>query len=186
MEHGLERSEPQDSSRRAEGTAGATTAGSLTELKNLVQEFQTAMLITTTPEGLLRARPMAIQKPAPELTCDVWFVTSIHTAMVEEIARHPKVCVTCLRDRGSAYASISAHATVFQDEALVHKLWQPDWKIWWPKGPDDPQIAFLLLQVERAEYWEPEGGAVRVLYEMIKGLVKREPADQHLPPPKKI
>jgi general stress protein 26 len=169
------------------GQSTPGTTGTLDELKKLLHEFETTMLTTTTPEGLLRARPMAIQDDAPEVAADLWFVASIHSAKVQEIALHPKVCVTCLRGKhGSAYVSISAHATVWQDQATVRKLWKPDWKAWWPDGPDDPQIAFVLMQVERAEYWEPEGGAVRVLFDMLKGLVKHEPADAHLPAPKRI
>jgi general stress protein 26 len=170
--------------------AGQSTLGepgSLAELKKLLHGFETAMFTTTTPDGLLRSRPMAIQRDAPEIAADLWFVASIHSAKIQEIALHPKVCVTCLRGKhGSAYVSISAHATVWQDQATVKKLWKPDWKLWWPEGPDDPQIAFVLMQVERAEYWEPEGGAVRVLFDMLKGLVKHEPADAHLPAPKRI
>ena len=169
------------------GHSTPAAAGSIAELKKLLQEFGTAMLTTTTADGLLRARPMAIQEDADGLACDLWFVASIHSAKIREIERNPKVCVTCLRGKhGSAYISISAHATVWQDQASVRRLWQSDWKLWWPDGPDDPQICFLLLRVERAEYWEPAGGAMRVLFEMLKSAVQREPADANLPPPKKI
>jgi len=65
-------------------------------------------------------------------------------------------------------------------------LFKPDWKVWWPQGPDDPQISFIELQVERAEYWEPAGGSVRVLYEMVKSLIKGEAGDRNLPPPKRL
>jgi general stress protein 26 len=169
------------------GQSTGAVEGSLDELKKLLHEFGAAMLTTVSPEGLLRARPMAIQKDSPEVKADLWFVTSIDSAKIQEIARSPKVGVTCLRGKhGSAYVSISAHATVWQDRATVKRLWQPDWKMWWPEGPDDPQIAFVLMQVERAEYWEPAGGVVRVLFDMLKGLVKHEPADAHLPSPKRI
>jgi general stress protein 26 len=38
------------------------------ELRELLEEFDTVMLITRTPEGLLRARPMAVQDPEPKAT----------------------------------------------------------------------------------------------------------------------
>jgi general stress protein 26 len=161
--------------------------GSLAELKKLLHEFDTAMLTTMTPEGRLRARPMAIQKDDPALGCDLWFVASIHSAKVQEIRRNQAVGVSCLRGKyGSAYITISAIANVWQDPATVRRLWQSDWKLWWPEGPDDPQICFLKLHIEQAEYWEPTGGAVRVLFDMLKSWVKDEPADQNLPPPKRI
>ena len=94
--------------------------------------------------------------------------------------------MTCYRPRDRAYVSISAIARVRRDPALVRRLFQPDWKIWFPKGPDDESIALIEMQVERAEYWEPKGGAARVLYEMVKSLVRGEPAGANPPPTKKI
>ena len=170
--------------RNREGDGAAR--GSLAELQKLVQEFDTAMLVTRTVEGLMRARPMAVQEQTSDLSGDLWFVASIDSAKMHEIEHDPQVCVTFLQARGGAYASISARATIRRDQALVHKLWRSDWKAWWPKGPDDPQIAFLELQVERAEYWDPPGGAVRILYEIAKSVLKGESADRHLPPPRRI
>jgi general stress protein 26 len=129
---------------------------------------------------------MAIQRDAPELTADLWFVASMDSAKMREIEERPSVCVTCLRGSGSAYISISADARVRRDPALVRKLFQSDWKLWWPDGPDDPSITFIEMTVIRAEYWEPAGGKVRILYEMMKSLVKGEPGDANLPPPKKM
>jgi len=171
---------PEDSA----GTAAQT--GSLAELKKVVHDFDTAMLVTRTGGGLLRARPMAVQEQRDDIDCDLWFVTSIDSAKMAEIEAEPQVCVTCCKGRGLAYASISARARIRRDSALVEKLWQPDWKIWWPDGPADPTIAFLELQVERAEYWDPPGGAVRVLYEIAKSVLKGESADQHIPPPRRV
>jgi general stress protein 26 len=180
--------EPFDAApaREPHAVSSRNTRGSLAELQKLLHDFDTAMFTTITAEGLLHARPMAIQKEVPELPCDFWFVASIDSVKMAELAREPRVGVSCLRGRGSAYLSVSARAVVRQDKALVRKLWQPDWKVWWPQGPDDPLIAFILLQVERAEYFEPAGGAVRVLYEMVKSLVKGESGDKHLPPPKHL
>lgn len=167
-------------------TESTPEPGSLAELQKVVQEFDTAMLVTRTGGGLLRARPMAVQKQRDDLDCDLWFVTSIDSAKMAEIEAEPDVCVTFCTGRGSAYASISARARIRRDAALVEKLWQPDWEVWWPAGPSDPSIAFLELQVERAEYWDPPGGAVRVLYEMAKAILKGESADRHIPPPRHI
>lgn len=164
-----------------------STHGSLDELKKLVHEFDTSMFVTKTADGSLHARPMAIQEETDLLDADVWFVSSIDTAKMDEMARDPQVCITCIKSAGGAYVSISGTARVKRDRALVRQLWKPDWKIWWPDGPDDPQIAFIEVRVERAEYWEPPaGGRVRVLYQMAKSLVKGESADANVTPPKRI
>lgn len=160
--------------------------GTLDELKKLLQDFDTAMLTTVTPHGLLRARPMAVQKPVPELACDLWFVTAVESPKAGEIAHEEQVGVSCYRHEDRAYISISASARVRRDRTLVEKLFQPSWKVWFPDGPSDPSIAFIEMQVERAEYWNLEGGRVRLLYEMAKSLVRGESAVANLPPPKKI
>ncbi len=161
-------------------------AGTVAELNELLQSFDTAMLTTLTPMGLLRARPMEIQKPVPELACDLWFVTSLDSAKSEEIAHEHQVGVSCFRRSDRAYLSISAIARVRRDTELIQKLFKPAWKIWFPNGPSDPAIALIEMQVERGEYWNPEGGPVRLLYEMVKSLVSGEPATANLPPPKKV
>ena len=160
--------------------------GSLDELKELLAEFQTAMLTTVTAEGLLRARPMAVQERHDELPCDLWFVTHIDTPKVEEIEHEHQVGVSCLRPKDGAYLSVSGLARLRLDAELVRRLWKPDWKIWFPEGQEDPKIAILMMTVERAEYWEPKGGRLRVVYEIAKSLVKGEPAGANLPPRKKI
>lgn len=160
--------------------------GSLDELKELLAEFQTAMLTTVTSEGLLRSRPMSVQERHDELPCDLWFVTGIDTPKVEEIEQQHQVGVSCLRPKDSAYLSISGLARLRRDRELVRRLFEPDWKIWFPEGADDPTIGILELTVERAEYWEPKGGRLRVVYEMARSLVKGEPAGADLPPRKKI
>ena len=129
---------------------------------------------------------MEIQKPVPELACDLWFVTSLDSAKSEEIAHEHQVGVSCFRRSDRAYLSISAIARVRRDTELIQKLFKPAWKIWFPNGPSDPTIALIEMQVERGEYWNPEGGPVRLLYEMVKSLVSREPATANLPPPKKV
>lgn len=45
------------------GSGTEDNRGSIDELKTLLQEFDTAMLTTLTPEGLFRARPMPVQEP---------------------------------------------------------------------------------------------------------------------------
>jgi general stress protein 26 len=159
--------------------------GSLAELRRLLTEFDTAMLVTVTPEKLLRARPMGIQDPEEMPGCDLWFVTGEDTAKVEEVHEERQVCVCAYRARDRSYVSISAVARTERDPAAVRRLWKPAWRAWF-SGPDDPTIVLLKLDVERAEYWEPEGGRARVLFEMIRGIVTGEPADAHLNPPKRV
>jgi general stress protein 26 len=160
--------------------------GTLGELMELLAEFDTAMLVTVSPDDMVRARPMALQEKGEVAGCDLWFVTDGDSPKVREIAHDRHVGVCCLRNRDKAYLSISAVAEVERDQALVHRLWKPSWKAWFPEGPDGAQLAIIKLRVQRAEYWEPVGGRMRVLYEMAKAAIKGERADEHLNPPKQV
>jgi general stress protein 26 len=159
--------------------------GSLDELYRLLQDFDTVMLVTLTPDHQLRARPMALQDRSLVADCDLWFVTAADTAKVEEINEEHRVNVCCLRSRDKAYLSISATARISDDANEIRRLYQPDWRVW--MGDDHTASAVLLkLTIERAEYWAPEGGRVRVLYEMLKAAVSGEAASDKLPPPREI
>lgn len=163
-----------------------TTRGSIVELKEMLRQFDTALLTSITEDGLVRARPMAVQDPDEIPDCDLWFVTSSDSGKAAEIARERQVGVCAYHPGNRGWLSISAWATFERDEALIRRLFKPSWKAWFVKGPDDPTIVFLKLMVERAEYWEPEGGRVRILYEMVKARLKGEPADANLNPTKTI
>jgi general stress protein 26 len=45
----------------------------------------------------------------------------------------------------------------------MKELWSPLHKAWFPKGLEDPKIALLRVDVDRAEYWDaPSSAAVRL------------------------
>lgn len=161
-------------------TAPPQQPGSLQELHDLLAEFDVAMLVTRTQDGFLRARPMAVQDPQEMPGSDLWFVTGDETPKVGEIQEEQQVAVTCYRPRDRAYLSISALARVEHDPEAVKRLWRPDWKAWVPGGPDDPHVALIKLTIEQAEYWEPAGGRLRILYQMVKDAMKRPPAAKKL------
>jgi general stress protein 26 len=161
--------------------------GSLEELRSLLAELDTAMLVTAQSDGSLRARPMAIQDPEQVPDCDLWFVTSEDTPKVDEIERDAHVNVCAYRPSDRAYISISATARIVRDPQLVQRLWKPDWRLWFATEERvDGRIVILKLKVGRAEYWKPEGGRLRVLYSIARAAFTDETADETLPPPKRI
>jgi general stress protein 26 len=142
----------------------AKAQGSKEELLALLAGFDTAMLVGVETDGTLRARPMGLQHDKLA-DCDLWFVTADDTHKTDEIDRHHFVNVCCLRTRDRAYVSIGARAHVDRNTSEVRRLWQPTWKLWLGDDkPEDGGIVLLKLDVERAEYWEPEGGRLRVIY----------------------
>ncbi len=138
--------------------------GSKEELQALLAEFDSAMLVGIEPDGTLRARPMDLVHERLS-DCDLWFVTADDTHKTEEIERHRHVNVCCMRMRDRAYLSVSARAHVDRNPTEARRLWKPSWRLWLgDEQPEDGGIVLLKLEVERAEYWDPEGGRPRVVY----------------------
>lgn len=161
--------------------------GSLEELQDLLEEFDTAMLITATEEGEIRSRPMAVQLPREGITdCDLFFVTGEESAKVEEIERDRHVGVCCYRSSDKAWISISAVARTVRDRDELKRVWRPEWSAWLPGGPDHANAALLKLRVVRAQYWEATGGRARVLFDELKAVVTGESAASHTEPVKEV
>lgn len=121
---------------------------------DLLSKFETAMLVTHTGEGDLRARPMAIAQV--EEGCRVWFFTGVESGKVHEIESDTHVSVVCQRDR-DVYLSLSGVAVLNRDRAKVEELWKETLKTWFPKGKSDPNLALVVVEPATGEYWDQEG-----------------------------
>jgi general stress protein 26 len=121
--------------------------------EKLVESFRTAMLVTRTPAGSLRARPMEIA--AHEGGGRLVFVTSLDSGKVDEIAEDRHVCVTL--QEGQRCVSISGNVKVRRERARIRELWREPWRAWWPNGPEDEQLVLLDLEPQQAEYWDRSG-----------------------------
>jgi general stress protein 26 len=123
-------------------------------LPNLAIEFRTAMLVTRTPGGELRARPLS-----PAAVHDdglLYFATLADAAKVAEIAAHPEVLVAM--QEGPRYASITGAARICRERALIDRLWSERWRAWFPAGKDDPTLSILAVAPRDAEYWDRSRG----------------------------
>jgi general stress protein 26 len=86
---------------------------------------------------------------------DTYFVTSIDPPKVDEIEANPSVTLTFQSAR--QFASLSGRVRVVRDRALIERLWKTAWKVWFPRGRDDPTITLLKFDAERGEYWDDSG-----------------------------
>ncbi|MGV3774602.1 MAG: pyridoxamine 5'-phosphate oxidase family protein [Verrucomicrobiales bacterium] len=120
----------------------------------LLGKFSTAVLVTHAGMNKLRARPMAISQV--EANGDLWFVTGAETAKAHEIESNTSVQIICQEDR-SACISISGHAELVRDQAKLDEIWKPEYKVWFPRGKEDPNIRLIFVKGEEAEYWDNSG-----------------------------
>lgn len=129
--------------------------------QDLLEDFSTAMLVTRTPVGELRCRPMTIAEVHEN--ADVCFVTSIDDAKSEEIRNDPNVCVAL--QKGQKYLSLTGTAELIQDRDKLREMWNEAWKVWFPEGPDSPEVTLLKVHATYGEYWDVSGlNGVKYLY----------------------
>ncbi len=148
----------------------------------LLKQFHTAMLVTHTGGGRLRARPMAVAQV--EEDCRVWFFTSGATSKAHEIESDTRVHLVCQNDR-SAYLSISGNAELIRDRAKIAELWQEPYRVWFPNGKEDPDIELIAVQPEEGEFWDNEGfNKIKYLFKTVKAYAagttpELEEGEQH-------
>ena len=142
-------------------------------LHDLLESFDTAMLLTRDGDQN-HARPMAIAEIEGEST--LWFVTSNDSPKAEEIRSDTRVSVTLQSDR--KFVALSGTSALVRDRARIDALWKEAWKVWFPKGKEDPSIALIKVNVEDAEFWDNAGGkGIRYAFEAAKALIVGERPD---------
>jgi general stress protein 26 len=145
------------------------------KLAEMIEEIDFAMLTTVAEDGSLHSRPMSTQRA--EFDGNLWFFTRASAPKVGEIEREHQVCVAYAKPEAQRYVSVSGRATVVRDRAKIEELWSPELKAWFPKGPEDPDLALLRVAVERAEYWDSPSSAVAHAVSFVKAMVTGQPAN---------
>jgi len=145
------------------------------ELAKLIEEFKTAMLVTRGADGHYRARPMALQHHAPEDA--LWFCASMDSEKVRDLQSDPHCAVAMhSSENSSSYVSLSGRGEVIRDRQLIHSLWRPDWKVWFPDGPDEEDLVLVKFHPEHVEYTDPAARGLKVLLTAIRRLVTHQSA----------
>ena len=122
------------------------------KLATMIRGIKVAMLTTVGPDGRLKSRPMATQEVEYDGT--LWFFTKAGSDKTGEILQSPQVNASYVSLEDHRYVSLSGRATVIRDAEKSRQLWTPAHRTWFPLGLEDPELALLRVDVERAEYWD--------------------------------
>lgn len=153
----------------------AADAGSPEEhrsnLRQILEDAGTVMLITRNREGGLHTRPMAVARVDDDGT--MYFATSLDSMKVGEIRTDPRVDVVF--QSKTQYATVSGTARMRHDRALIDELWSESWKLWFSRGKQDPDLVILVVDPDRGEYWDQSGvRGISFLYRVAKAYVTGE------------
>jgi len=140
---------------------------------DIVEKVGVCML-TTQFAGGLRARPLEAR---PDRDAGViFFVTDLHSGKEGEIETRPDVGLTFIDSKDNAYLSITGRACVIRDAEETRAAWRKTDEVWWPGGPDDPNVCLLRIEPLTAELWDGPASALVTAFEFAKAkLTGQEP-----------
>lgn len=148
-------------------------------LQDLVSDFDVAMLVTYSGTAV-HARPMVIAHLEEGMSA--YLVTDINSVKVDEIKANPHALLTF--QGASKYASVQGELTLTLDRTLIELMWKESWKVWFPGGKSDANIALLKFTGGQGEFWDNAGmQGLKYVYSAAKaylaGNVMRTDSEQH-------
>jgi len=150
--------------------APQTQKDDLQKIRELIKDIDFCMLTTVDENGDLHSRPMSSNGDVDD-DGDIWFFTNASSHKVTEIQKLPKVNVSFADPDDQRYISVSGTAQVVRDRAKIDELWKPEFKIWFPEGKGDPEIALLRVNLEKAEYWDSPSSTIGYALSFVSSLV---------------
>lgn len=129
----------------------------------------------TSEAAWLNARPMEIAQHDDDDT--LWFMSGLGSRKISEVEQCDRVLVTGQDD--SRWIYLTGRATAVTDRGKIRELWKKSHEIWFPNGPDDPDVCLLRFDPQSAEYWDTSGArGIRYLFEAAKALVTGQPPNE--------
>lgn len=157
-------------------TALMTRENDLKKLRELIKDIDFCMLTTVDESGDLHSRPMSSNGDI-DADGDIWFFTNASSHKVSEIEKLPKVNVSFADPDNQRYVSVSGTAQLVRDRAKIDELWRPEFKMWFPEGKDDPEVALLRVGLEKAEYWDSPSSTIGYALSFVSSLVTGKEPD---------
>jgi general stress protein 26 len=148
----------------------------LEKIREMVKDIDFCMLTTVDEKGDLHSRPMSANGEI-DPNGDIWFFTGVSSHKVSEIEKFPKVNVSFADPENQHYVSITGQAQLVRDQKKIEELWKPEFKMWFPEGKDDPEVALLRITLEKAEYWDSPSSTIGYALSFVSSLVTGNEAD---------
>lgn len=145
------------------------------KLLKLIDEFDTAMLVTTIHEGAPHARPMSIVSAEP--SGEFWFASAKDAAPVQEV-QHDMRCTVTMQGKRQ-FVALRGAAEIVEDVGKVKDLWSEKLRPWFPIGPTSPRIVLIRFVPFEGEYWDVSGlETLRYAFRAGRAFIQRKPLDE--------
>jgi general stress protein 26 len=119
------------------------------------------------------ARPMTAQ--VENRRGPIWFFTAKDTEIVSGLEANHRAVATFASKGHDLFATVHGTLSLDQDKATIDRLWNPFVAAWFEGGKQDPKLALLRLDAERAEIWLDDSSFLAG----IKMLLGADPKEEY-------
>ena len=113
------------------------------------------------------ARPMTAQVEGAK--GPLWFFTSTDNSIVQKLAEGGRAIATFTSKGHDLFATIHGEIVQENNRSTIDRLWNPHVAAWYQGGKDDPKLALLRLDPEKAEIWL-DGSSLVAGIKMLFGI----------------
>lgn len=130
-----------------------------------------------------RTRPMTAQVDAGDDrdSADggqIYFFGSKSEALAQAIGGGHRAVATYASKDHKVFAHIHGRLAIDDDRAVVERLWNPIIASWYKDGKDDPDLALIRFDTDKADVWEAHAGAT-LKAAALKFLFNVDPGKDH-------
>jgi len=122
-------------------------------------------------------RPMTAQLRGSE--GPIFFFIARDNTLVQNLRTDSRAIGTFVSKDHDLFASIHGRLSLHNDPDVIDELWNPSVAAWFEGGKDDPELALLRFEPDRAEIWENENGLFAGL-KMLFGHDPKQDARDHV------
>ena len=97
------------------------------------------------------ARPMTAQLDGEK--GPIWFFTAQDNALVQKLKAGDRAIATFTSKGHDLFATLHGSLSLDDDRAVIDRLWNRFIAAWYEGGKDDPKLALLRFDAEKAEVW---------------------------------
>ena len=156
-------------------TYEAVSADQRAHVHALLEELSDVMLTSFEKTGeapVARARPMHVTHIDQDDS--LWFMTSVDAEGTVELRRTPTSSV--IAQSSSRYVSMQGTSHVVTDRARIKAMWKKMHEVWFPEGPEDPNVCLVHFVPTEAEFWDVSTTkGMKYLFQAAKALLTGEP-----------
>lgn len=122
------------------------------------------------------ARPMTAQLDGER--SPIWFFTANDNALVQNLGKGNRAVATFASKGHDLFATVHGSLSLDRNRATVDKLWNRFVAAWFEGGKDDPKLALLRFDAERAEIWIDASSLVAGIKMLLGADPKKEYRDK--------